>query len=193
MSKALKASRQTKLKLKKGFHNAPITYKVLMNHQFNEEDQKIIARGLVKAITPKAAEQLLPAPGKPSKWTLQQNTSVGIIGTYTLCILKYKGLEVAVFWKRQTSEVTPDPSDPVPEGVLESPDDVWARLDLFNKSPRQLVNVVANDLETLQREHVACKIHIEAQARIIEANNKTIASLQGKLSALEAKTKQGRK
>lgn len=185
----MKAAKQTRIKLRKGYHNAPISYRVLMVSQFNKEDQKIIAKGLLLAVTPEKAAQLLPAPSKPTKWRLVKNSSVGLCGTFDVQILYYKGLEVAVFWKRQTSEVIPDPGDPVPEGILESQDDVWARMDLIHKSARQLVGVVGEDLKLMKSELASKDAQIQALQRIKQADDKTIATLQGKLSALEVKTK----
>lgn len=182
----LKASKQTRLKLRNGYHKAPITYKVLMCTQMNKDDQKEIAKGLALAVTPEKAKALLPVPGKRTNWSLRMVT---MTGNYGVQALMYKGLEVAAFWKRQTSEVQPDPSDPVPEGVLENPDDVWARLDLFHKSARQLVGAVAEDLKSLKLENATKDIQIQALERINQANDKTIATLQGQLTALQGKKK----
>lgn len=179
----MKASKQTRLKLKKGFDKAPISYRVLMVAQFTELDMKEIAKGLIKATTPDKAKVLLPVPGKPSKWSMRM---ISYVGDYNVQSLHYKGLEVAAFWKRQTSEVIPDPSDPVPEGVVENPDDVWVRFDLLYKSARQLTSAVASDLDSLQKTNTNLGIQVEALNRVIEANDKTIKSLQGRIASLEA-------
>lgn len=176
----MKASKQTRLKLRKGFHKAPISYRVLMVSQFNKEDQKEIAKGLIAAITPEKANELLPRPGKQSKWSMRQ---VSLVGNFDVRSLHFKGLEVAAFWRRQTSEVIPDPSDPVPEGVLENPDDVWSRMDLFHKSARQMVGVVGEDLKSLQNENIAKDVYIETLKSELLANDKTIKSLQAQLQA----------
>lgn len=182
----MKASKQTKLKLRKGFVKAPISYRVLMVAQFTEVDMKEIARGLLQATTPDKAKVLLPQPGKPSKWSMR---AVSYVGDYNVHSLHYKGLEVAAFWKRQTSEVIPAPSDPVPEGVLENPDDVWVRFDLLYKSARQLTSAVASDLDSLRKDNTRLSAQVEALNRVEEANGLTIKSLQGRIKALEAQTK----
>lgn len=153
-----------------------------MVSQFNDVDKKEIAKGLIKAITPIKAESLLPVPGKPSKWSMRL---VSLVGNYDVRSLHFKGSEVAVFWKRQTSEVIPDPSDPVPEGVLENPDDVWIRFDLFSKSPRQLLGAIQDDLDNCAKERTRLQIEIDSLHRIKEADGQTIKTLQGKLNALE--------
>lgn len=179
----MKASKQTRLKLRKGFHKAPISYRVLMISQFNKEDEKEIAKGLIKATTPVKAEALMPVPGKPSRWSMRL---VSFVGNYDVRSLHFKGSEVAVFWKRQTSEVIPDPSDPVPEGVLENPDDVWVRFDLFTKSPRQLLGAIQDDLDNCAKERTRLQIEIDSLQRIKAADSQTIKTLQGQLKALEA-------
>lgn len=177
------ASKQTRLKLRKGFDKAPIAYRVLMTTQFTDADMKEIAKGLIKAQSPDKAKELLPQPGKPSKWSMRM---VSLVGDYNVQSLHYKGLEVAAYWKRQTSEVIPDPSDPVPEGVLENPDDVWVRFDLLYKSARQLNGAMAGDLDSLQTKNINQDIQIEALNRVIKAKDKTIKSLQGEVASLKA-------
>jgi bacterioferritin (cytochrome b1) len=143
--------------------------------QLTAADHKEIAKGLLKAPTPEKAEVLLPTlPGcKLSKWSMKMVTALGNYGVHALM---YKGLEVAVFWKRQTSEVIPDPSDPVPEGVLENPDDVWAVLYLNGKSSRQLVGSVADEIKSLQTDLANQYIQIEAFERIVDASSKSAQS-----------------
>jgi len=178
-----KASLQTRLKLRKGFDKAPISYRVLMSSNiFNDADKKEIIKGLAFATTPIKAKTLLPQVGKPSKWSIRQ---ISQIGNFDVQSLHFKGLEVAVFWKRQTSEVIPDPSDPVPEGVLENPDDVWVRFDLFVKSARQLTGAVQQELAKLQQEIDLKDLLLKAKDRDLEVNSKTIKALQGRIKTLE--------
>lgn len=178
------ASRQTKLKIKKGFVNAPITYEVLMVHQLKPEDKKIIEKGLALATTPDKAATLVqkPEPGKKCFWTLKM---VSLIGTNDIRVLAYKNLEVAVFVKRQTSKVTPEPEDPSPEGVLENAEDVWARVDLFIKSPRQLLKSVQEELEQCRKDLALVEVDKANLKRLHEADERTIKSLQGQLKTAQ--------
>lgn len=195
------ASKQTRLKLRKGFHKAPLSYRVLMVSQFTEKDMKEVAKGLLHAVTPKKAEDLLPRPGKPSSWSVKQ---ISLVGDSNVIALRFKGLEVAAYWRRQTSEVIPAPEDPVPEGVLENADDVWVRFDLLYKSARQLTQAVSQDITDLKGENVRLQTSVDAltqmsspilQKRIknlegtIAENASTITSLKSKVKALEAKLK----
>lgn len=146
------ASKQTRLKLRKGFTNAPLQYRVLMVAEFSDKDIKTISKGLIKATTPDNAKPLLPTPKdldlpkeKRSRWSMERPTTGN--GTYDIHVLKYKGLEVAVFYRRATHTIEPEPMDPVPVAALRDPDDVWVRLELFNKSPRQLVGKVREEMQ----------------------------------------------
>src|ERR1700761_81335 len=61
---------QTKLKIRKGFHNAPIAYKVLQNKQFSPEAEKVIAKFLLAAISPDKARVEMQRLNKLSKYPL---------------------------------------------------------------------------------------------------------------------------
>lgn len=189
------ASRQTKLKVRKGFIAAPMHYNILMVHQFNDQDQKTISKGLIKALTPEKAKVLLPTSkdsllprDKRSKWSLIAHSSVGLSGTFDLYILRFKGLDVAVFFKRQTSVITPEPEDPAPEGYVQDEDDLWARLDLFSKSARQLVGSVRSELSNQDAEISRLTLENEAQTKVIEHDARTIHSLRNQLQAARSKS-----
>jgi hypothetical protein len=160
------ASKQTRIKMRRGFVAAPLTYKILMVRQFTDEDTKIITKGLIKALTPQKAKDLLPTPSTPrSKWMLR---SVSQVGSFDVQILMYKGLEVALFFKRQTSIITPELEDPTPEGCIEDEDDIWVRMELFGKSPRQLVGSVAKELADKDLEISTLKMALESKDRVEE-------------------------
>lgn len=158
------ASKQTRLKMRKGFVAAPMQYRKLMVHQFTDEDVKIISKGLIKASTPAKAKELLPCPGNmKSKWMLR---AISHVGTFDVQILQYKGLEVALFFKRQVSVIEPELEDPAPEGCIENDDDIWARMELFGKSPRQLVGSVAQELADKDAQISALQIQLESKDRV---------------------------
>lgn len=126
-----KPLRQTKLKLRKGFSNAPITYTVLMTTQLTEPDRKIVTKALVHCTTPNKCRELM---AKEPGWMYRD---ISFVQDHKCGLLLYKGLSVALFYHRQVINIEPMPNDPVPSGVLENDEDVWVRLDLFSLSPRQ--------------------------------------------------------
>lgn len=180
--------------------NVVLQYRKLMVAQFTPQDHKIIAKGLVKATTPSKAEVLLPQPGdnllpreQRSKWSMR---SVSLIGNADVWVLLYKGLEVAVFFRRQTSLITPEPGDPIPEGYLQHADDVWARMDLFSKSPRQLVGSVREELAEKDREIQRLTIEVETQSHLLKTQAKQLEQLRRQLKDAQsqpAKAKSNRK
>jgi len=180
------ASRQTRLKMRRGYVKAPLSYTVLMITQFTEKDEKEIMKGLVKATTPEKAKVLLPVPGRKSNWSMKP---LMLVGDHNIHLLSFKGAEVSLFFQRKTSVITPEPEDPAPEGVIEHADDVWIRLDLFNKSPRQLVGAVLEDLEEKDREIKRLEIMVDALQASISANEHTMKSLRGQLEATQKKSK----
>jgi hypothetical protein len=131
-------------------------YKVLMTFQLNNKDRKEVAKILTLAVTPQKAKHVIV--GRVG-WSYRDVTTVK---DFEVGILQFKGLWVCLFCKRQCNEVEPVAVDPVPIGALENEDDIWARLDLFSKSPRQLVGVVREELleQSIQIEELKQQVAI---------------------------------
>jgi hypothetical protein len=144
---AKKPMQQTKLKLRKGFHAAPISYKVLMNRQLTDADQKIVNKVLVQCTSPEKCKEVM---AKEPNWTYRE---ISFVQAHPCGLFLYKGLSVILFYHRQVSIVEPMPKDPVPSGVLESEEDIWARLDLFSLSPRERLEALREkDLIIISRD-----------------------------------------
>lgn len=162
---------QTKIKLRSRW-SAPLKYKVLMTFQLSEEDRKVVAKGLVKAITPKEAKALRePISLGWSSWSYRD---ISLMKDFECGVLQFKGLAVCLFYKRQCAEIEPVATDPVPIGALESEDDIWARLDLFSKSPRELHASVREDL-------IESNIQIEELKHGIAVRDAMIIDLERRL------------
>lgn len=50
-------------------------------------------------------------------------------------VVVYKGVEVALLFKREMLELEPGPADPVPQNVLKEPSEVWLKVDLLSAEP----------------------------------------------------------
>ena len=170
----MKAERQTRLKLRKGFANAPLTYKVLSVDQLSELDKRIVTKQLAKLTNPLQAKQMVQ-PG--AVWGYR---ALSLFPPECGLIL-YKGVHVAIFFKRTTEEIEPLPCDPVPAGALENPDDVWIKFDLLGKSARQVYADVRGELEEMRSENAVLRADLNAADRILAAKEQTIATLNGKL------------
>lgn len=51
-------------------------------------------------------------------------------------VVKYKGIEVALLFKREVVEVEPGPADPVPERTIKDPADAWIQVSLLNEDAK---------------------------------------------------------
>jgi hypothetical protein len=68
-------------------------------------------------------------------------------------LISYRGIECAVFYKRQLTENKLQPGDRFPESVLKDPQDAWQRLDLLGKSAKQANIIITNKQNTLEEEN----------------------------------------
>lgn len=164
--------KETKRKLKQGFGIAPIYYYVPKNTQFNPKDQAIIAKGLALAFNPQDCHKLV---AKVPGWSYRE---ISLVHDFECGALLYKGLAVAVYFKRQVDKIEPEPMDPVPAGALENLNDVWARLDLITKSPRQLVGSVANELMLERTKSQDLQHQLNATNALLLAAHKKLHALE---------------
>ena len=172
-------TKQTKLKLRKGFHKAPPTYRVLAVNQLSKEDLKIVTKTMIKINTEAQAKALV---GIGSKWGYKPFQITDRVGVIT-----YKGIEVALMFKRFTTMVEPMPDDPVPEGYLENPEDVWIRYDLFGLSPRQQSKIIRTEVESQEKEANMLQIELDAKDIIIKNLETSMKSLQTQLKEKKKK------
>lgn len=115
----------------------PIKYRVLLVDQMSKADKIAVAAKVSTLYTGPEAKsssyrQIAPGQFENENWQYEIKDYQGQVG-----VLKFKGVEAAVFYKRQVTEIEPLPVDPVPEGVIRDPDDAWVRLDLLGLSARR--------------------------------------------------------
>ena len=173
--KHMTSTKQTRLKIRRGFVKVPLTYSVLAINRLSPVDKKVVSKILVKVKTEGDAKKLV---GIGSKWgykPLAYNTDrVGVI--------TYKGIEVAIMYKRVTLMLMPMPEDPVPEGTLENPEDVWIRFDLFGVSVRQQHQIVRTEVESQEHEFEMMQIELLARDKIIIGLQKQVKGQQTALA-----------
>ncbi len=162
-------TRQTKLKLKRGFVKAPLAYKILAVNQIKEADYKLISKALVKVTNEATAKALT---GHGSKWGYKFYNLAGF-GELT-----YKGIKVAMLYKRVMLTIVPDPEDPVPEGTLEDPDDVWLMVPMFGLSARQQAKLVRKELESQEEESDLLRMEVLGQEHVISNLEIQVKGLQ---------------
>lgn len=66
-------------------------------------------------------------------------------------VLKYHGVEVALYYKREITEVMPGVGEKPPEHPLVDPEDAWQRLDLLGPSAKR-ANIVLKRYHTMLEE-----------------------------------------
>jgi len=103
----------------------PIRYTVLTASQMTSERQEMVASAMKTIVSGPEAMTLPERPG----WAA---TMVG--HDARVIIVSYLGIEVALFFKRQLTEIIPEPGEKTPEGVMQDPKEAWQRLDLLGRS-----------------------------------------------------------
>lgn len=164
-------SKQTRLKIRRGFVKVPLTYRVLAVDRLSDKDKRLVTKVLIKVKTDADAKKLV---GVGSRWGYKplayQTDRVGVIS--------YKGIEVAIMFKRVTLIIEPLPEDPIPEGTLENAEDVWQRHDLFGVSVRQQHKIVRTEVESQESESKLLQLELEAKDKIIAGLQKQIKGQQ---------------
>ena len=87
-------------------------------------------------------------------------------------LVSYKGVEVAIFYKRQLTEIKLQPGDRFPESVLQDPQEAWQRLDLLGQSAKKANFVLASTIK-----------HIEDENKLLTSRVKTLEELNDKLES----------
>lgn len=115
-------------------------------------------------------------------------------------VLRLKGIEVCLFYKRQVIEEEPAPGEPLPEGILKEPSDAWQRLDLLGRSAREANLFLKQKHESLNQSTVILQQQVQANKVIADAAEtaqhkaeeeeakarKFAAQLQEKLGVIQA-------
>ena len=110
----------------KGYVYDPIRYTVLTASQMPRDKIEMVTSRL-KTVT--TGTEAMTLPDGHSGWRTIE------IGTLGRCYLvDYCGIEVALFFKRQLTEIVPEPGEKAPECVLQDPKEAWQRLDLLGRS-----------------------------------------------------------
>jgi molecular chaperone GrpE (heat shock protein) len=168
---------QNKERLKRGITSTPIRYKVL---QITMLPQHLKIEMMSKLATINTGDQAKQLAGQPPGWGYRHLDTLGRIG-----VLSLRGVEVAVFFKRQMQELEVEDCDPVPEGEIKDPVDVWVRLDVLGLSARQVNARVKQQLNTLLGQSQLNETQLKAKEQIIETQAATIKRLEASLKAAE--------
>jgi hypothetical protein len=91
-------------------------------------------------------------------------------------ILRYRGVEIALFFKRAIMEIEPGIGEKPPEMQITDPADAWQRLDLLGHSAKR-ANAV------LKKYHTELETLVQAQAQEITSWKAKLAAVEDRLNA----------
>ena len=130
----------------------PIRYRVLLCEQLSSADKLAIAAKVSMMYSGPEAEMHAFRRTKDFKF-VNENWQYEILDRMGRVVaLKYKGVEVAIFVKRQIIEVEPVFDDPIPEGVIKDPQDAWVRLDLLSVSAKKSSSLIGRQKKSIEEE-----------------------------------------
>lgn len=140
----------------KHWKETKIKYKVLSISQLSKAWIQTIKATVKTVITGDAAKDFvyntardLALQGLKSDWAYKVIDNLGHVG-----VLEYRGIQVALFFKRQVSEIMPVVGEKPPENPITDPDEVWQRLDILGSSAKK-ANVVLKNYHDQLEEDIA--------------------------------------
>jgi hypothetical protein len=143
------------------------------------KERRELATSVMKIIT--TGPEAMTLPEKPG-WSctmLDRNSNPG----GRVYVVAYLGIEVALFFKRQLSEIIPEPGEKVPEGVMQDPKEAWQRLDLLGRSAEQSNFVI---LQQHRRLEEANKLLTSRAGDLDDLNDELTKKLEHKAVQLSA-------
>lgn len=141
----------------KHWKETKIKYRVLSISQLSKAWIQTIKAVLKTLVTGTAAETYcrttaneLALQGVKSDWAyiVADHDHLGNIG-----IMTYRGIQVALFFKRQTTEIAPVVGEKPPDSPLTDPDDIWQRLDILGPSAKKANIVLKNYHDQLEADN----------------------------------------
>jgi len=107
-------------------------------------------------------------------------------------VMKYHGIEVALFMKRQITEVEPLPCDPLPEGIIKDPRDAWVRIDLLGASARQVCSRVGREKRELQEQLELTEKQLAIKKQLLDEAEIALRKVRQRVDVLEAELHEAR-
>lgn len=145
--KRMRINPHSAVKFHKGYAYDKVRHTVLTIAQLSD-DMKDSIQAALKAITTGAEAKTMP---------LQPGWSCSVLDMRgRVLALSYHGIEVALFFQRQLTEIEPQPGQRIPEGVLQDPQEAWMRLDIFGPSAKR-ANIVMKHMFEQQKEEIKLK------------------------------------
>jgi len=155
-----------------------IAYKLLPTDALTKDQKEIIDTKVRSIKTGEDAEKIAGV----DSFGYLKSFHPGVVG-----ILTWRGVEVALFYKRQVISVESEECDPVPAIKIEDPREAWVRLEFLHTRASSLRQSWYADIEEVYNDRIQ---HLEAIERqqTIEADlfNKKIMELEKELENVKA-------
>lgn len=137
--------------------------------------------------------KMLAAAQNDKGWSYDSLDTLGRVG-----VLKFRGTEVALFFKRQSTNFKTEDIDPVPERTIADPEEAWARMEFFHtKSSKKRSSWFADREKELMDSVEAFRglahqrdVENDQLQQKVQAMSQTISTLRKRLST---PTKGGKK
>jgi len=137
----------------KGYVYDKLRHTVLTINQMSEADKRFVQATLKTIVTGPDAFVL---PDGTNGWACSKLDLQG--KSY---VLSYRGIEVALFYKRQLHEIALQPGDRYPEGVCQDPKEAWMRLDFLGLSAEKANFVLGTEHKRLNEENKILKDRLQ--------------------------------
>ena len=115
-------------------------------------------------------------------------------------VITYKGVEVALMFRREVQELEPGPADPVPEKIITDPKGMWVQVDLLGTDPVEKRKGMGDRLETaigrvsrleiLWQDELGKRKVLEDEVRSLQKDKETAKGLRERVALLETEKKQ---
>ena len=173
----------------KHWKETQIKYKVLSISQLSKawiQTIRAVVKPLVSGTTAEAycrkTAYDLALQGVKSDWAYTIIDHLGNAG-----IMTYRGIQVALFFKRQITEIAPAIGEKPPDNPITDPDDVWQRLDLLGPSAKKANIVLKNYHDKLEEDNKLLRnqLKLEKQKHSI-TEDKLLRYVQAETAKKEA-------
>jgi hypothetical protein len=154
----------------KGYVYQQLKHTVLTISQMSEVDKRAVQATLKTIVTGPDAMTL---PDGSNGWACQNLDLRG-----RAYLLSYKGIEVAVFYHRQLTELKLQPGDRFPEGVVTDPIEAWQRLDLLGLSAKKANIVLTTQHKRVEDENKLLTTRVETLQGLADALDKENRTLK---------------
>lgn len=163
-----------------------LTFQILPSSHLKPAEKAAVRAFIKPLLTGYQAEAIVYKEDPLSKkkghehgWAYKKMDLQGRVG-----VMSFRGMEVALFYKRQMTEIKPVPGEPIPENIIQEPTDVWVRFDLLGKSAREQNLFLAQRHSTYEESIKRMEEKVAAKDALIDAVEKSNKQMHRRIEVL---------